>query len=194
MHEEVQCCFDRLYSPYESDFKKSLSYGANETYGEIYYYSALKILNYLSITDNDHFLDIGFGIGKLVFQTFFITDAASVTGIEINESRYNIACKIKEAIEQDFPRLFVNERSINLINADFLQCSFEKITIAYLCCTVFSFELLCAVGIKLNTMSRLEKIVSFRKLPHLDNFRLVTRLFVHCSWDKVPCYIYIRSH
>lgn len=192
MHEMVQSYFDSLYSPYESDFKKSLSFGANETYGEIYYYSALKLLNCLKITENDVFLDIGFGIGKLIFQTFLLTDAASVTGIEINEARYNIACNIKNKIEQELPQLFEGKRSINLINGDFLECNLDGITIVYLCCTVFSFELLCAVGIKLNSMSSVQKIVSFRKLPHLDNFRLIKRLFLHCSWDKVPCYIYVR--
>ena len=193
MHEMVQSYFDRVYGPYERDFKKSLSFGANETYGEIYYYSALKLLNFLKISDKDFFLDVGFGIGKLIFQTFLLTDAATVTGIEINEARYQIACNIKNKIEQELPHLFQGKRSINLINGDFLEYNLDEITIVYLCCTVFSFELLRDVGIKLNSMSSVQKIASFRKLPHLDNFRLIQRIFVHCSWDKVPCYIYIRT-
>ena len=73
---------------------------SNEIYGELYYYSVVKLLRYLKITERDHFLDIGSGLGRLVFQIFLTTNAASVTGVEINEQRYDISCKIKDNMKQ----------------------------------------------------------------------------------------------
>ena len=116
----------------------------DELYGELYYYSVIKILNYLNITSVDHFLDIGSGLGKIVFQVFLTTQVASVTGIEINNNRSVIANKIKQKIATQLPEIF-NNRNLNLIHGDFLHYDFNNITIIYLCCTVFSTELLSII-------------------------------------------------
>jgi 16S rRNA A1518/A1519 N6-dimethyltransferase RsmA/KsgA/DIM1 with predicted DNA glycosylase/AP lyase activity len=190
----VQSYFDRLYQPFAEDIHFAKTFGNNETYGEIYYYSAAKLFRYLQITEKDHFLDIGSGLGKVVFQAFFTTEAQAITGIEINASRHDTASLIKKRIQDELPGLFVPNRALNLVRGDFLEHDLASdITLVYLCSTVFSFELLRAMGNKINTMASVQKVVSFRKLPYLDNFSLHKRLFVHCSWDKVPCYIYVRT-
>lgn len=190
----VQSYFDRLYYQFAKDIRLSRTFGKNETYGEIYYYSAAKLLESLHISEKDHFLDIGSGLGKVVFQTFLMTDAHAVTGIEINETRHKTASTIRKSIQEELPELFIKNRTLTLVQGDFLQSKLDDdISLVYLCSTVFSFELLRAMGKKINEMASVQKIVSFRKLPHVDNFILHKRLFVHCSWDKVPCYIYIRS-
>lgn len=197
MHELIQTYFDAIYDSLDSDVKQSIFAKENEIYGELYYYSVVKLLNYLNITEKDHFLDIGSGLGKLVFQLFLTTQASAVTGIEINYARYEISLKIKKMLEQQFPETFTQERSLNLIHGDFLQCDvtrsdFNDITIAYICGTVFSFPLLTAIGEKINTMNSVEKVVSLRKLPNMNHFMLTKRIFLHGSWDKTACYIYNR--
>ncbi len=191
LDEMVQTYFDRLYHPFTEDIQYSRTFGNNETYGEIYYYSAAKILDSLHISEKDHFLDIGSGLGKVVFQTLFTTDAHAVTGIEINATRHNTAFAIQKSMREELPALFKN-RTITLMHDDFLRVKLPDISIVYLCSTVFSFELLHAMGKKINEMNSVQKIISFRKLPHLDNFILHKKLFVQCSWDKVPCFLYFR--
>ena len=75
LHEMIQSYLDTLYTPFNQEIRRSRLCGENETYGEIYYYSAVKLLNYLNLSPDDHFLDIGSGIGKLVFQVFLISQA-----------------------------------------------------------------------------------------------------------------------
>ncbi len=181
--------FDELYRNFDQGIKLSTVCSRDELYGELYYYSVIKILNYLNITSVDHFLDIGSGLGKIVFQVFLTTQVASVTGIEINNNRSVIANKIKQKIATQLPEIF-NNRNLNLIHGDFLHYDFNNITIIYLCCTVFSTELLSKIIEKINTMDKVKKIISFRLLPNLNNFKLIKKIFVHGDWDYVACYLY----
>ncbi len=181
--------FDELYRNFDQGIKLSTVCSHDELYGELYYYSVIKILNYLNITSVDHFLDIGSGLGKIVFQVFLTTQVASATGIEINNNRSVIANTIKRKIATQLPEIF-NNRNLNLIHGDFLHYDFNNITIIYLCCTVFSTELLSKIIDKINTMEQVKKIISFRLLPNLNNFKLIKKIFVHGDWDYVACYLY----
>lgn len=197
-HELIQSYFNELYSSFSNDIKQITLNTTNELYGELYYYSFVKLLKYLQITEKDHFLDIGSGLGKIVFQVFLTTDAASVTGIEINNNRYIIANKIKDTISRQLPDLFIfnnlnNFRSLNLINGDFLKHDFNHINIIYVCSTVFSLELLNTIAEKINTMQNVKKIISFRKLAKLERFDLTKKIFVHGTWDYTTCYLYCRK-
>jgi 16S rRNA A1518/A1519 N6-dimethyltransferase RsmA/KsgA/DIM1 with predicted DNA glycosylase/AP lyase activity len=183
----------KIYNPFDKEIKQCLISKPNEIYGELYYYSVVKLLKYLKITENDHFLDIGSGLGKIALQIFLTTNAASVTGIEINKKRHKIAYQLQAVIKQQLPELFSFDRSLNLIEGDFLQYDFKNIHIIYICSAIFSFELLEAVGKKINTMNSVKKVVSFRKLPYLDKFEITQKLFLHASWDKIACFIYSRK-
>lgn len=191
-HEIIQSYFDKLYSHFENDIKQITCISHNELYGELYYYSVVKLLKYLNITDKDHVLDIGSGVGKIVFQIFMTTKAVSVTGIEINNNRSIIANKIKDIIFKQLPELFNPPRYLNLINGDFLNHDFNNISIIYVCSTVFSLELLNAIGKKINTMNNVEKIISFRQLSNLNHFQLTKKIFVHGDWDYAICYLYVK--
>lgn len=190
-HEMVQSYLDKVYTAFDTDIKHTLHFNGNEIYGEILYYSAIKLINYLRISSEDHFLDIGSGLGKLALYVYFTSKAASVAGIEINHPRHVIAMRIKQSIQAQLPRMF-DHRELVLLEGNFLTSSFDKTTMVYICSTIFSYELLESIGKKLNEMPKLKKIASFRKLPHLSNFRCVKKLLIHCSWERVGCYIYER--
>lgn len=193
LHEKIQTYFDMLYGSWHNEIKQSMFGYGNEVYGELYYYSVVKLLKHLNITTKDHFLDLGSGLGKLAFQVFLTTNAASVTGVEINHYRANIACKVKEQMLQTLPELFNNHKKIELLEGDFLQLPFDNISIIYVCNTIFSSELLKAISKKINGINSVQKIVSLRKLPFMNNFKLTKKLFLHATWDKSICYLYCRS-
>lgn len=192
IHEMIQAYLDEVYASFDHDIKKTLHYHGNEIYGEVLYYSAIKLIEYLQITSEDHFLDIGSGLGKLAFYVYFVSQPASMTGIEINSARHRIANQVNKLIQAQLPRMF-DDREFALLEGDFLTSSFDNITIVYICSTIFSFELLEKIGLKLNEMPQLKKIASFRKLPHLSNFVCVKKILIHCSWERVGCYIYERK-
>lgn len=191
-HEMLQSYFDNVYASLETEIKKTLHFTGNEIYGEILYYSAIKLINYLGITSKDHFLDIGSGLGKFAFYLFFVSQVSSVTGIEINPHRHQIATKVKQKIQMQLPRLF-DDRELCLMEGNFLEASFDRATMVYLCSTIFSYDLLEKISLKLNTMANVKKIASLRKLPFLSNFTCVKRMSIHCSWDRCSCYIYERK-
>jgi hypothetical protein len=194
LNELIQAYFEKIYSAFDTDIKQTLFANANELYGELYFYSVVKLLKYLEITEEDNFLDIGSGLGKIVFQIFLTTKAKTCTGIEINNQRHNIAWKIKDKIEEQLPEMFNKNRNLTLLNEDFLKYEFNGITLIYICSTVFSYELLTAVSQKINEMKSVRKVASFRKLPNMDKFKLSKKLFLHATWDHVACYIYDRCN
>jgi hypothetical protein len=194
LHELIQSYFDKIYKPFQNEIQQSLFSKSNEIYGELYYYSVVKLLEVLEIQEHDHFLDIGSGLGKLVFQLYLTTPAATVTGIEINSQRHHIAYQVSNILKHQLPGLFTKNRALNLIQDDFLTHALNKISIAYVCATVFSFKLICDISQKLNNTHSLQKIVSLRKLPYLNNFTLTKRIFIQGTWDNTACYIYTRKN
>lgn len=192
MHTIVQRYLQSLYSQFDKEINESIFSVHNEIYGELYYYSALKLFKHLHITEHDHFLDLGCGLGKLLFQVMLTTDAQHVSGIEINPSRYQILSNVLSIMKMQLPDLFI-EKNINIIQGDFLHYNFHSISIVYICNTVFSLSLIEAISIKINTMHSVVKVVSFRKLPLLTKFKLTKKIFLHTSWDLAVCYLYVRN-
>lgn len=190
IHITLQTHFKEYYDVLAKPIKAASFALGNEVYGELYYYSVIKLLKQLHITEQDHFLDIGSGLGKLVLQVFLTTPAHSVTGIEINPQRHEIATNVQEQIIKRYPEH--TQRHLNMILGDFLYFHAPNVTIAYTCSTVFSYALLEAIGEKLNTIETLHTVVSLRKLPDLLNFRLSKKLFLQGTWDNTVCYIYRR--
>lgn len=190
-HEIIQSYLEKIYDGHAEQIKKTLCFRGNEIYGEILYYSAIKLIKHLAITSDDHFLDVGSGLGKLALYIYLNTPAASVTGIEINQPRHEIADHIKNTLTSQLPLLF-EKKPIQFIHGDFLKWNCDKTTIVYMCSTIFSYELLENIGKKLNTMRTVKKIASFRKIPHLSQYKLIKKLLIHCSWERVSCYLYER--
>ena len=194
LHELIQAYFDHCYGLLTPTIKTPISpLQANEIYGELCYYSVVKLLKHLNLTIQDHFLDIGSGLGKIVFQIFLITEVNSVTGVEINKPRHEIACSISNLIKNNLPALFNHDRNLYLINDDVLNINLSHITVIDVCSTVFSFELLQKLGNKINNhCSNVKTVVSLRKLPELTSFRLAKKIFLQVTWDLAPCYLYTR--
>lgn len=193
LHEMIQSYFDTLYGPFAEDIRFSQLPKGNQIYGELFYYSFVQLLENLILTEEDHFLDIGSALGKIVFQMYLTTRVKTVTGIEINHTRHSIAAKIKIKMQYQLPELFSGTRKLTLIEGDFLDHAFDKITLVYLCSTAFSYDLLKTMGKKINSMQNARNIISFRKIPNLSNFKITQKLFLPASWDNVACYIYTRT-
>ena len=193
MHTIVQSYFALLYQPFSNEIKESLFAGNNERYGELCYYSVVKLLKHLNITRHDNFLDLGSGLGKLLFQIALTTEAQQITGIEINPKRYAIASSILATMKNQLPEHF-KSKNVTLIEGDFLEAPLHSITMIYVCNMVFSSNLLDAIGKKINTMETVKTVVSFRKLPYLSCFKLTKKIFLHASWDYIACYLYKREN
>lgn len=191
LDEMLQNYFEFLYHPHQTQIKNAFFGQANEIYGELYYYSMKKLLGYLSLSETDHFLDIGSGLGKIVFQSFLTQPIASATGIEIHPKRHDIALSVSQHLKSDLPRLFEN-RLLSIRQGDFLAQDFSEITTVYTCSTVFSWDFLIKIGEKINELPKVRQITTIRKIPNLSNFKLEKKIYLHGTWDYTGCYLYKR--
>lgn len=96
-----------------------------ETYGELLPESVSKLINAVSITEDDVFLDLGSGLGKVVSQLFLQTKVKESRGIEINPQLHAQAQILNEQIVKEDH----NTRKITLSQGDFRECSSNCVSI-----------------------------------------------------------------
>lgn len=193
-HESIQGYFSACYKSLATEIKASMLAAEDQIYGELYYYSVVKLLKHINLVKDDHFLDVGSGLGKLVLQIFLTTPASIVTGVEINNQRHLVATAITNIMHNDLPELFAGDRKLRLLNEDFLQTNVNDVTVVYICSTVFSFALLQEISNKINNMPKVRMVISLRKLPNLQYFQLKKKIFLHGCWDYTAGYIYLHPN
>lgn len=159
------------------------------TYGEILYPSVNKIINYIGdISENDVFLDLGSGIGKVALQFFLKTPVKRAYGIEFSEARSEFAEKVYAQVKNEFPDLFANNRTLDCYTGNFLEADIKDATIIYTCSTCFSEELLSDMGKLIDTCPNIRYVVSMKQIPSKLPFDRI--LEIECTWDKTKCYVY----
>lgn len=159
------------------------------TYGEILYPSVTKFINYIGdIREDDVFLDLGSGIGKVALQVFLKTPVKRAYGIEASEKRNDHAVKVYDQVKKEFPELFANGRSLDAYSANFLEADIKDATIIYSCSTCFSEDLLSDMGKLIDTCPNIRYVVSMKQIPSKVPFDRI--LDIECTWDKTKCYVY----
>lgn len=159
------------------------------TYGEILYPSVTKFINYLGdINENDVFLDMGSGIGKVALQVFLKTPVKRAFGIEASEKRNVHAVRVYDQVKKEFPELFENGRSLDGYVGNFLESDLKDVTVIYSCSTCFSDELLSDMGKLIDTLPNIRYVVSMKQIPSKVPFDRI--LDIECTWDKTKCYVY----
>lgn len=190
MHEYIQTYFDWINTKFPAD-KKHLCQSGSAMYGEVTYYSFCKIIEQLQLCEEDVFVDLGSGLGMAVFQSFCATSIKRAIGIECDAHRHQQGKKRLMQLQKDLPTLFEG-RTFELIQGDFLSQDLSEVTVAYTCSTAFDAPLLQAIAEKLKSCSKLSRVLSFRKIDGLDDFRLSQVFSAECTWDTVNCYLYTR--
>ena len=92
--------------PYSLDYDDAYYKDKNQnktdidsTYGEILPNAVSKLINNLTIKEDDVFVDLGCGNGKVVVQFYLQTPVKESLGIEFSTTRYNQAKKVLENIK-----------------------------------------------------------------------------------------------
>lgn len=157
-------------------------------YGEILYYSMNKLIAEMQIEANDVFYDLGSGVGKIPLQVFLKTTVQKSCGIEALTKRHACALQVYEHVKKDFPEIFINERSLQAICANFLEVDIFDATILYLAC--FESELLLEIGKRADQCKNLKYFISLRPIP--NKLPLKTTIEVDCSFGPASAYIYAK--
>lgn len=155
----------------------------NTTYGELTFEGAQELLDELKLSSRDVFVDVGCGIGKLVFHAAMASQA-TVVGIEVARGRYEQAVSIWG---DDRVGLFRNR--VKLWYGDASTFDISMATVLYMCSTCFPPGLTdtMVAGVRPGT-------VIVAATPLSGPLKLIKNLVLDCSWHKgVLFYIYMKQ-
>lgn len=160
------------------------------TYGEILHDAVCQLIDWGDIHENDVFLDLGSGIGKVVMQWFFMTPIHSAYGIEAHQQRHETAKHALKSTYQEMPEMFTNGREVHFERGNICDANFSGATIVFTCSTCFSQELMMTIGQKVNKAKSVRRVMSLTPIHNLKDLKLVETLKLDCTWDTSNCYIY----
>lgn len=167
--------------------------GGNPTYGEILPVSLAQIIQKLKLNKNDVLFDLGSGAGKVCIQVA-LTSPAKAVGIELSNTRYLLAQKIKQKLIDE--KILKDENKLEFIEGNISQFNLCSGTVFFMCSTCFSDELMKELTHKLKRIQHPIKIVTLRALP-LDatsDIKLLDTLSLPMSWsDGSSVYIYEKK-
>lgn len=156
-----------------------------QTYGELLPESVAKLINGVSITENDVFLDLGSGKGKVVAQVFKHTNVKEARGIEINPQLHVQALmRMNEFKTQDTQRRIIFE------NGDFLNAPLIGATIVLIASPCFGPSILHTLGKRINETPTIRTVLTLRPIATLMRLAFKKMIRVECSWDTAICYVY----
>uniref|UniRef100_A0A0N5A338 Histone-lysine N-methyltransferase, H3 lysine-79 specific n=1 Tax=Parastrongyloides trichosuri TaxID=131310 RepID=A0A0N5A338_PARTI len=101
--DEYEKIDDLLYGKHVRNFAifRSKAKFKNLNYGELTYYGFEVLKSHLSINNSDTFVDLGCGVGQIVFQAAVTTPVKKAIGVECDENRISVA----KSMEEDFKKI-----------------------------------------------------------------------------------------
>ena len=160
------------------------------TQGDVLYDSMSILIEKMALTQNDTFIDLGSGTGRVIFHAFLLSNAKEVIGIELEPELHTVALQKKEQIMRELPLFFHEHRTIELWNSNFLTTNVDNVTVAFISAVCFSQTTLRSLAIKLNKLPHLRGVFSLKPLTYLDTLRFKSTIRVQCSWGSALCYWY----
>lgn len=168
------------YTIPKEEVEAILSEGGHPQYGEIPYDSAAHILDDLDPSRRDVFYDLGSGVGKLVIQVYLTTSVKRSVGIELSQTRWDIAesCR-KKLVEDDHT---ANGRDLAFLNQNIATASFSDATICFISGLAFPLSLIQSVMDRLGSLGHDVKVMSILPLPEHPQFKFIKTYNLPMSW------------
>lgn len=161
-----------------------------QTSGGILHLSVDKLISLLNLTEQDIFVDLGSGLGKLVLYFFLRTPVKEARGIEILQNAYQCSRQAQLRVSQELPEFFEQERKLTFLQGDFLQVPLKDVTVMFLCSVCFGQDILCAIGDLINCNANIRTVLTLRPISNLRRLPLYKVLNIECTWGAALCYIY----
>lgn len=173
----------------QDEVKKIKAAEGADTYGEITYNAAKKLITYLKIKPTDKVYDLGSGVGKFATQVRLTTDAADVVGIELSDSRFNASQEILKKLKK--AGKVTNSRPMKFIYGDIAKANLKDATIIYMCSTCYPEKLMKKLTDKFAKLKKGLKVATLKKLTPNNNFKLLKEFKLPMTWAKnVSVYVY----
>jgi hypothetical protein len=191
----IDTIYADLHKGFSLSVKKQKEFIQNPedaTYGEITHQGAEDLFKYLQLREDDVFYDLGSGVGKLIVQSYLVTPAKKVVGIELSSLRAIQAKKaFKKMLEMD---LIHPKKNIDFIEGDFLKQSLNDATVIYICDVSFSDKLMKKISAKISKLNPGIRVISYKNLNTFfkgNKFRLEDTKSYQTSWNKAGSSVHI---
>lgn len=161
-----------------------------ETPGEILFPGISKLLSLIQMKQDDVFVDLGSGMGKVVIQVFLLSVVREALGIEIVPGFHARAVQTAERVRRELPDFFQQERKLTFIPGNFLEIPLRGATVVLINSVCFGPELVHDIGGLIEHTPSIHTVMSLRPLPGLRRLPFRRAARVECSWDSSLCYIY----
>lgn len=176
-----------VYNNVQAYHKKNHIY---ETSGEILFSSINKLFSVFPLNEQDVFVDLGSGIGKIVLQIFLTTPVKKAYGIEIVNESHQRALLAAQKLQHDLPDFYSEDRELQFLLGNFLENSLEGTTVALVNSICLNQKVVTELGKLLNNTQSIHTVFTLRPMPTLKRLRFKRTIRIECSWDTVLCYVY----
>ncbi len=183
-------CQQYLNIVYQNAQTQYATHAISETYGEILYSGVDKLLSNVALKEQDVFVDLGSGLGKLLLQVFLKSSVGKAIGIELASELHQQALLAADKVQHELPGFFSNQRQLEFLQGNFLEIPFMEASVMLLGSPCFGVKLLEELGEIFNRVPGLHTVMSLRPIPNLQRLRFKKAIRVECSWDSALCYIY----
>lgn len=184
--KRCQDFLNTVYTPCSSLPNKN---AITQTDGEILYASVTKLMSVMCLTEQDVFVDLGSGAGKIVAQVFLRSRVAEALGIEIGPELNEQAQAVSAKIQMVLPELYLG-RKLTFLLGDFFQLPLGQPTVVLINSTCFSLPMLHRLGEQINELPSVRMVLSLRPLHTLKYLEFKKAMRVECTWDSALCYVY----
>jgi hypothetical protein len=156
-------------------------------YGEILPTAALQLIDFLELSPNDNFYDLGSGTGKLVLSAAMASEAKCV-GIELVEPRWQFAL---DALADARELGAIRAHTVEFRKEDFMTSDLSDATVVYTCSTGFPLSLMKKLAHRLALSNKGLTFVTLQDLDPTPWFEPRGVLTLDMSWRRrVPVYLY----
>jgi len=167
-----------------------LKEGGHPQYGEIPYDSLAHILDDLNLSSDDVFYVLGCGVGKGVLQAYLTTPIKRSIGIELSQTRWNIAESCRKQMVADGH--LVSGRDVGFINQNILTANLSDATVYFINGITFPPLLIQTLMKRLSWLAHEVKVINVLPLPPHQQFQLLKIYQLPMSWapEGVDVYLY----
>ncbi len=153
----------------------------NLTYGETSYFAIKSSLEFIKMTKDDVFYDLGCGVGKTVFYANTVYGAKSI-GIEIvPDFVTNGSLVIKEQ----------KLENISFIEKSIFDVDLKKGTVFYITPTCFDDENMIKVIKKFETLPKGSRVIVLSKHLTNSNLKMLGKKTLFYSWGMAETFYYL---
>jgi SAM-dependent methyltransferase len=158
------------FSPVEknTDFYNKFGYGEITRDGVESFYKEIKSKK--DITNNDVFLDIGSGNGKMVLHLSMISEFGEFIGVELQKIRHEYSKHILKDI---------NNVNVKFINDDIRNFDLSKVTVIFMNDVLFEKE---DVDWVFDNIKSGTHIISFEQ----NDYKALDEVYLKMSWQGLP--------